>query len=104
MRPCSKHGEDDSNPECSGSAASAAEVACGRRRPVAVRLPPGRNRTRREPADTRGDARTDPQAVQDYADRSGRRGYPARTRFAVIVVDASAITEFLLQTTLGLKV
>src|SRR5207244_11170340 len=69
-----------------------------------LRLPAGRARTSGYAAHARGDAGQNPQSkARDLEDVGGRR-HPRGTRVRVIVVDASALLEFLLQTPIGARV
>src|SRR5207342_3345431 len=70
----------------------------------ALRLPAGRARTSRRAADARGDAGQNPQSNARFPEDAGRHGDPRGARVRVIVVDASALLEFLLQTPLGSRV
>src|SRR3954451_8456179 len=95
---CCSHVHDDSDPQCSGSAPSQAEVARRTRGHVPLglssrRAPPvGRETHSRRIARALGEAsRNQPHPVTGG-------GGPRRARLQVIVVDASALVEALLQT------
>ena len=72
----------------------------GRRSPTTSWL----NSTSGGAAHARGDAGQTPQSKARDPEDSGRGRHPRGARVGVIVVDASALLEFLLQTSLGARV
>src|SRR4029450_9410281 len=104
MQSCSSHAKDDSNPPCARCRASENQSAGRERWTDPVGLPARRNRAHRSPPDARRGARTAPRTIACQAEDSGRPNHSEGTGFRVIVVDASAVTELLLQTELGTRV
>src|SRR4249920_3047450 len=104
MRACLKHVEDGANSECAGYPPPQAQSPGAGRRPDALRLPTGRTRAPGRAAHTRGDAGQTPRPETGDSEDLGRGSHPRGTRIGVIVVDASALLEFLLQTPLGARV
>src|SRR5262245_62094705 len=104
MQACSTPVQDGSDPERTGSAPPEAQGQRGRPGQVAGRLPPGRAATDRRAANARENASAASRPDTRDADRPRGRGHPPRARVRVIVVDASAMTEWLLQTELGSRV
>src|SRR5690348_8079332 len=98
MKLCLAHVRNDPNPECARYAPSPAEVACCSGGHVAVRLlarssSRGGGAAHRRRASGAAATAASPQAI-DLSGCGGAR----RARPAVIVVDASAMLEALLQT------
>src|SRR5687768_4352126 len=104
MRACLAHVEDDPDPERARRAPPQAEGARSARRKVALGLSAPRDREDRGPADPRRDARATARADAAEAQRVRRGSRPARARLGMIVIDASAMAELLLQTGLGSRV
>src|SRR5690606_19053681 len=69
-----------------------------------VRLPPDRTRTSGRPTYARRNAGQGPQSKAGDVENAGRGRHPGGARVRVIVIDASALLEFLLQTPLGARV
>src|SRR5262249_44216252 len=92
---------DDSDPQRARRVPSPAQGACRDGRDVDVRLRPARSRQGPGEADTSGSARQDTSATRsplpDVSDRAdaGRAGQP------LIVLDASALLELVLHTSVG---
>src|SRR3954447_9531131 len=104
MHACLSHVQNGPDQECAGRAASHAEGQSCEFRTDALRLPPGRTGPSGGATHARGDADPNPQPkARDFED-AGRGGHPGGARAGVIVVDASALLEFLLQTPLGTRV
>src|SRR5262245_30882285 len=104
MRACSAHVEDGPDPQRAGRAAPQAQESGGGLGTDALRLP-----ARRAPASggathARRDARPDSRSKAADLEDPCRGGHPGGARVRLIVLDASALLEFLLQTSLGLRV
>src|SRR5262245_35614346 len=100
MQTCCPHAEDDPDPERPRPAPPDDQIPRGRARHDAVRLPARGDRTHGGAPDAGGDAGPAPLANAGQAERVRRRDHPRRTG-RMIVVDASAVTELLLQTPSG---
>src|ERR671912_19875 len=104
MRSCSSHVQDDPDPQCAGCAAPEDQGSRGAIGNDIVGLPARGDRAPRGSPNARGNAHPAPWAEAGDAENSIRGDHPAGTRVRMIVVDASAITEFLLQTEVGARV
>src|SRR4029453_710467 len=104
MRACYRHVQNGANPQCAGWPPPQAQSPSTGFRPDALRLPPGRTRAPGGATHPRGDAGQTPRPEARNPADAGRGSHPRGTRVGVIVVDASALLEFLLQTPLGARV
>src|ERR1700683_3900838 len=104
MRACSLHVQDDPNPQCARRAAPPAKEPGCRIRTDALRLPSGRSSTSGRATHARRDAGQDSRPTPTDLEDPGRGRHPGEALVRVIVLDASALLEFLLQTPRGTRV
>src|SRR5580692_9472999 len=98
---CYAHVEDDPDTKCAGGRPSKNHSSGGPVGHDAFRLLACRSRADGRSANAGRDARAPPWALAREAEDPSRPGHSARARVGMIVVDASTVTELLLQTALG---
>src|SRR5262245_19199935 len=104
MQTCCTHVEDDPDPQRARCRASTAQGARGAGGPLAFGLLPRRARTNLGASHARRAARATCQDQSRGAPSESRRADPRRSRVALIVIDASALVELVLQTPAGQRV
>src|SRR6266851_6500952 len=104
MRSCHQHVANDSDPQRARWAAPKAQGSRGASWDDPLGLPAQRDRADWRAANARRNACPPPRADPRQIENTGRGDNSTRARVRMIVVDASAITEFLLQTEVGARV
>src|SRR5688500_13714245 len=104
MHACYSHVENGSDPKRAGHAAPQAQGPGCERRTDTLGLSADRTRTSGRAAYPRGNAHQTARSKQGDVEDTGRSGRSRGARIRVIVIDASAVLEFLLQTRLGARI
>ena len=104
MKVCLRHVKNDSTSQCARRIAPEFEGSCGRGRHVAVGLSASGNQRNRRKTNARRITRPLAQAQAHLGTNRYRSAGTRRTRSAMIVLDASAAVDWLLQTSSGQRI